>query len=121
LILDSIMNLVKGKTDKTEERGERGVCFLCPKCGPLVPMLTEVWGEGQEGPYKIELYEISEEMGMYALVTTIELNDKPDGFDNRFNHCGICDHLLWSIPKDLDHPISAYHSLLKIEAIKSGE
>jgi len=65
----------------------------CDSCGPFVKGYSEVWEEGANGPFKIELFHYKK--GSKVMVEEIVLNDhKKNKPVLVFNYCGVCNGLI---------------------------
>jgi hypothetical protein len=85
------MRLKKMRTKSNNtEIGE--VCFICPNCGPGIPVLSELWIKDTDGPHTIDV--IHHEDAVAVLVTSIELHTKVKGVQEIFNFCARCSELI---------------------------
>ena len=77
---------------KQEVNESKAVCFICPNCGPGIPVLAEQWTKDTDGPHTIDV--VQHEDGAAVLVTSIELHTKVKGGQRIFNFCARCSELI---------------------------
>jgi hypothetical protein len=66
--------------------------YFCPKCGPFIKVLKELWTSSSEGPYKIEfIHHINKNA---EVVDEVEIKSRPEGEKVEYSYCGKCNQLI---------------------------
>ena len=66
---------------------------FCGSCGPFVKGYSEVWEEGANGPFKIELFQYKG--GSKVMVEEVVLNNHKNNKPVLvFDYCGVCNGLI---------------------------
>ena len=62
--------------------------FFCPKCGPFIQVMKEIWTKESDGPYKLEFIQHID--GKAKIIDKVKIKSKPDGEHLEYSFCGKC-------------------------------
>lgn len=90
---------------KTKNKEKLVKIFTCPKCGPYVRIMAELWSVEEESMFALEFINHTKEE--YETVFTIKMSEPKKPFSiERYYRCGHCDYYV-------GNPVSVPQSMLE--------